>query len=197
MLSFALRRLLSAIPTLFVLLALTFALIRVAPGGPFDAEKQLPPEIETRLRAAYHLDEPLYQQFARYLGGLLQGDFGPSFQYKDYTVTELIAAGFPVSLKLGGLAILFALLIGVSLGTWAALRQNKATDHVVMAAAMTGISIPNFVLAPLLILLLAVQLRWLPAGGLGDGSWRLSCTAGDRARACRRLPTSPGSPAAA
>jgi oligopeptide transport system permease protein len=172
MLSFALRRLLSAIPTLFVLLALTFALIRVAPGGPFDAEKQLPPEIETRLRAAYHLDEPLYQQFARYLGGLLQGDFGPSFQYKDYTVTELIAAGFPVSLKLGGLAILCAVLIGVSLGTWAALRQNKSTDHVVMAVAMTGISIPNFVLAPLLILLLAVQLRWLPAGGLGDGSWR-------------------------
>jgi len=172
MLSFALRRLLSAIPTLFVLLALTFALIRVAPGGPFDAEKQLPPEIETRLRAAYHLDEPLYQQFARYLGGLLQGDFGPSFQYKDYTVTELIAAGFPVSLKLGGLAILIAVLIGVSFGTWAALRQNKSTDHVVMAVAMTGISIPNFVLAPLLILLLAVQLRWLPAGGLGDGSWR-------------------------
>ena len=172
MLSFALRRLLSAIPTLFVLLALTFALIRVAPGGPFDAEKQLPPEIEIRLRAAYHLDEPLYQQFARYLGGLLQGDFGPSFQYKDYTVTELIAAGFPVSLKLGGLAILFAVLIGLTLGTWAALRQNQPTDHAVMAAAMTGISIPNFVLAPLLILLLAVQLRWLPAGGLGDGSWR-------------------------
>ena len=116
---------------LFVLLALTFALIRVAPGGPFDAEKQLPPEIETRLRAAYHLDEPLYQQFARYLGGLLQGDFGPSFQYKDYTVTELIAAGFPVSLKLGGLAILFAVLIGVTLGTWAALRQNQPTDHAV------------------------------------------------------------------
>jgi oligopeptide transport system permease protein len=172
MLSFAIRRLLSAIPTLFVLLALTFALIRVAPGGPFDAEKQLPPEIESRLRAAYHLDEPLYQQFARYLGGLLQGDFGPSFQYKDYTVTELIAAGFPVSLKLGGLAIVLAVLIGVSLGTWAALRQNKPTDHAVMAAAMTGISIPNFVLAPLLILILAVQLRWLPAGGLGDGSWR-------------------------
>ena len=172
MLSFAFRRLLSAIPTLLILLALSFALIRVAPGGPFDGEKQLPPEIEARLRAAYHLDEPLYQQFARYLGGLFRGDFGPSFQYKDYTVTELIATGFPVSLKLGGLAILLAVLIGVSLGTWAALRQNTPTDHAVMATAMTGISIPNFVLAPLLILLLAVQLRWLPAGGLGDGSWR-------------------------
>ncbi len=172
MLSFAFRRLLSAVPTLLILLALAFTLIRVAPGGPFDAEKQLPPEIEARLRAAYHLDEPLYQQFFRYLNGLLRGDFGPSFQYKDYTVTELIASGFPVSLKLGGLAILLAVLVGVSLGTWAALRQNKPTDHAVMAAAMTGISIPNFVLAPLLILILAVQLRWLPAGGLGDGSWR-------------------------
>ena len=169
MLTFAFKRLLTAIPTLLVLLALAFALIRVAPGGPFDTEKELPPEIEARLNAAYHLDEPLYQQFGRYLGGLLQGDFGPSFQYKDYTVTELISAGFPVSLKLGGLAILLALLVGVSIGTWAALRQNSRTDHVVMALAMTGISIPVFVMAPLLILFFAVQLRWLPAGGLGEG----------------------------
>ena len=171
MLSFAFRRALSAIPTLFVLLALSFALIRLAPGGPFDAEKQLPPEIEARLNEAYYLDEPLYQQFFRYLAGLLRGDFGPSFQYKDYTVTELIAAGFPVSLKLGGLAIMLAVLVGVSLGTWAALRQNKPADYAVMTLAMTGISIPNFVLAPLLILFFAVQMRWLPAGGLGDGSW--------------------------
>lgn len=171
MLLFALRRLLSAVPTLLVLLALSFALIRVAPGGPFSAEKQLPPEIEARLNAAYYLDEPLWQQFGRYLGGLLRGDFGPSFQYKDYTVSELIAAGFPVSLKLGGLAILLALLVGVAVGALAALRQNRPTDHLVMAAAMTGISIPNFVLAPLLILFFAVNLRWLPAGGLGDGSF--------------------------
>lgn len=171
MLVFAFKRLLTAIPTLLVLLALAFALIRVAPGGPFDAEKELPPEIEARLNEAYHLDEPLYQQFGRYLGGLLQGDFGPSFQYKDYTVTELISAGFPVSLKLGGLAMLLALLAGLSIGTWAALRQNSRTDHAVMALAMTGISIPVFVMAPLLILFFAVQLRWLPAGGLGEGGW--------------------------
>jgi len=152
------------------LLALSFALIRVAPGGPFDTEKTIPPEIQERLNQTYHLDEPLYQQFGRYLGNLLQGDFGPSFQYKDYTVTELIAAGFPVSLKLGGLAMLLALLVGISIGTLAALKQNSRTDHVVMGAAMTGISIPNFVLAPLLVLLFAVNLRWLPAGGLGD--WR-------------------------
>ncbi len=170
MLSFAFRRFLSAIPTLLILIALAFALIRVAPGGPFDTEKQIPPEIEARLNEAYHLDEPLYQQFGRYLTGLAQGDFGPSFQYKDFTVTELIAAGFPVSLKLGGLAMLLALLVGISVGTLAALRQNSRTDHVAMAAAMTGISIPNFVLAPLLVLLFAVTLRWLPAGGLGDGS---------------------------
>lgn len=171
MISFAFKRLLTAIPTLLVLLALSFALIRVAPGGPFDAEKELPPEIEARLIEAYNLDEPLYMQFARYLGGLLQGDFGPSFQYKDFTVTELIWAGFPVSLKLGGLAILLALFVGVGIGTIAALRQNTRTDYTVMAASMTGISIPVFVMAPLLILFFAVQLRWLPAGGLGDGGW--------------------------
>ena len=170
MLSFAFRRLLSAIPTLLVLLALSFALIRVAPGGPFDTEKTIPPEIQERLNETYHLDEPLWQQFGRYLGDLLRGDFGPSFQYKDYTVTELIAAGFPVSLKLGGLAMLLALMVGISIGTLAALKQNSRVDHAVMGAAMTGISIPNFVLAPLMVLVFAVTLRWLPAGGLGD--WR-------------------------
>ncbi len=170
MLSFAFRRFLSGIPTLLVLLALSFALIRVAPGGPFDTEKQVPPEIQERLNAAYHLDEPLWMQFGRYLGNLMRGDFGPSFQYKDYTVTELIGAGFPVSLQLGGLAMLLALLAGISIGTTAALKQNSRTDHVVMGMAMTGISIPNFVLAPLLVLLFAVTLRWLPAGGLGE--WR-------------------------
>ena len=167
MLAFAFRRLLTAIPTLLVLLALSFALIRVAPGGPFDAERTVPPEIQERLNETYYLDEPLWMQFGRYLGGLLQGDFGPSFQYKDFTVTELIAAGFPVSLQLGGLAMLLALLAGVSIGTVAALKQNSRVDHVAMSAAMTGISIPNFVLAPLLVLLFAVTLRWLPAGGLG------------------------------
>lgn len=170
MLSFAFRRLLSAIPTLLVLLALSFALIRVAPGGPFDTERQIPAEIQERLNDTYHLDEPVWLQFGRYLGDLARGDFGPSFQYKDYTVTELIAAGFPVSLQLGSLAMLLALLVGISAGTLAALKQNSRIDHAVMGAAMTGISIPNFVLAPLLVLLFAVTLRWLPAGGLGE--WR-------------------------
>ena len=170
MLRFALKRLLGAIPTLLVLIALAFFLIKVAPGGPFDTDRQLSPEIEANLRAAYKLDEPLYKQFGLYLGGLLKGDFGPSFQYRDYTVTELIATGFPVSLRLGGLAMLLAFFVGVAVGTIAALKQNTFTDHSAMAAAMTGISIPNFVMAPLLVLLFAVSLRWLPAGGLGD--WR-------------------------
>nr|WP_206202665.1 oligopeptide ABC transporter permease OppB [Thioalkalivibrio sp. XN279] len=165
-------RFLGAIPTLLILVTLAFFMIRAAPGGPFDAEKALPPEIEANLRAAYHLDEPLVQQFGRYVLNLAQGDFGPSFQYKDYSVTELIAAGFPVSLRLGGSAMILALLVGVTAGTIAALRQNSRTDHAVMAVSMTGISIPNFVMAPLLILLFAVTLGWLPAGGIGDGSLR-------------------------
>ncbi len=172
MLRYSLQRLLGAIPTLFILIALAFFMIRVAPGGPFDSERQLPAEVEANLMRAYHLDEPLHQQFARYLGNLLRGDFGPSFQYKDYSVTELIMTGFPVSLRLGGSAMVLALLVGVGAGTFAALRQNRVADHSVMAVSMTGISIPNFVMAPLLILVFAVYLRWLPAGGLGGGAVR-------------------------
>ncbi|HJP38167.1 MAG: oligopeptide ABC transporter permease OppB [Gammaproteobacteria bacterium] len=172
MLNFMLRRLLSAIPTLFILIALAFMLIRAAPGGPFDSENQLPAEVEANLRNAYHLDEPLYQQFGRYLANLARGDFGPSFQYRDFSVTELIRSGFPVSLRLGGLAMLLALMVGISAGAYAALKQNTTADYSVMTAMMVGISIPNFVVAPLLILLFAVGLRWLPAGGLGDGEVR-------------------------
>lgn len=172
MLRYSLTRFFGAIPTLLILITVAFFMIRAAPGGPFDAEKQLPAEIEANLRAAYHLDEPLPRQFGRYVWNLARGDFGPSFQYKDYSVTELIAAGFPVSLRLGGFAMLLAVLLGVTAGTIAALRQNSRTDHAVMAVSMTGISIPNFVMAPLLILLFAVYLGWLPAGGIGDGSLR-------------------------
>ena len=170
MLKYALKRFIGAWPTLLIMIAIAFFMIRVAPGGPFDSERKLPPEIEARMLEAYHLDEPLYQQFGRYLAGLLKGDFGPSFQYKEYSVSELVMAGFPVSLRLGGLAMLLALVVGVGAGTVAALRQNTRTDYTVMAVSMTGISIPNFVMAPLLILLFAVYLGWLPAGGLGGGS---------------------------
>jgi oligopeptide transport system permease protein len=172
LLSYTLRRLLGAIPTLLILIGVAFFLIRAAPGGPFDTERNLLPEIEANLRAAYHLDEPLYQQFGRYMWSLLHFDFGPSFQYRDYTVTELIVQGFPLSLTLGSIAIVVALLVGVTAGSIAALRQNSSVDHGVMAISMTGISIPNFVMAPLLVLVFAIHLRWFPAGGLGDGSLR-------------------------
>ena len=152
-------------------MTLAFFMMRAAPGGPFDTEKTLAPEIQANLDKKYHLDEPLIKQYGRYLFDLAQGDFGPSFQYKDYSVNELIATGFPVSLRLGGTAIILAFFIGSLLGTIAALRQNTATDYTVMAAAMTGISIPNFVLAPLMILLFAVHLGWLPAGGWNDGAF--------------------------
>lgn len=168
MLRYSLRRLLAAIPTLLVLIALAFFMMRLAPGGPFDQERSLPVEVEANLRAAYRLDEPLYLQFARYLGGVLRGDFGPSFHYRDFTVTELIATGFPVSFKLGATAILLALAVGVTAGSIAALRQNRVTDHAVMTVSMTGISIPNFVMAPILILVFAIYLRWLPAGWGGS-----------------------------
>jgi len=161
----SLQRLLGLIPTLLMLITVAFFLIRVAPGGPFDAEKTLPPEIQANLNAKYHLDEPLLQQYFRYLGQVATLDFGPSFQYKDWTVNELIAQGFPVSLTVGLTAIVLAFIVGTMLGIAAALRQNSAVDYTLMGFAMLGISIPNFVIAPILILLLAVYAGWLPAGG--------------------------------
>jgi oligopeptide transport system permease protein len=161
----ALQRLLGVVPTLLLLITVVFFLIRVAPGGPFDTEKALPPEIEANLNAKYHLDEPLIQQYFRYLGQIIVLDFGPSFQYKDWTVNELIAEGFPVSLTVGGLAMLLAFFVGTSIGIFAAMRQNTKVDYGTMGFAMLGISIPNFVVAPILILVFAVYLNWLPAGG--------------------------------
>jgi len=164
-LNYILRRLLWAIPTLVLLITLAFFMMRIAPGGPFDSEKNLPPQIEANLNAKYHLDEPLIQQYFRYLGQIMRGDLGPSFQYRDWTVNELIAKGFPVSLTVGGLAMLLAFFVGIAIGILAALRQNSAVDYGLMGIAMLGISIPNFVVAPLLILLLAVYAGWFPAGG--------------------------------
>lgn len=172
MLTYALKRLLSAIPTLFLIFTLAFVLIRSAPGGPFDSDRGLHPIVEANLNAKYHLDEPLIQQYGRYLWDMARMDFGPSFQYKDFTVDELIQDGFSVSLRLGGGAMLLALTFGIFFGVVAALKQNKLADHTVMTFAMTGISIPNFVIAPLCILLFAVTLGWLPAGGWEDGNFK-------------------------
>ncbi len=164
MLRYTLLRILGAIPTLLLVIVLAFLMVHVAPGGPFDEERVLPREVEANIREAYNLDDPLPLQFARYLGGLLQGDLGPSYRYRDLTVSELIGSSFPVSLRLGVLAIVLALLLGISGGTYAALRQGTLTDRVVMGLSMTGISIPVFVIAPVLVLLFAVKLHWLPAG---------------------------------
>ncbi len=160
-----LGRLMGLIPTLLMLITIAFFLIRVAPGGPFDSEKPLPPEIRANLDAKYHLDEPLVQQYFRYLGQILVFDFGPSYQYKDWTVNELIARGFPVSATIGGLAMFLAFTLGTLIGIAAALRQNTGVDYGFMGFAMLGISIPNFVIAPALVLLFAVYAGWLPAGG--------------------------------
>jgi oligopeptide transport system permease protein len=174
LLRYTLRRLLGAIPTLFLVIVLAFLLVHAAPGGPFDDERALPAEIEANIAAAYHLDEPLPMQFLRYVGGLLRGDFGPSYSYRDYTVSELIGRSFPVSLQLGVLAMLLAAVVGIATGIVAALRQNSALDKIVMGIAMTGISIPVFVIAPLLVLFLAVKLHWLPASWTGsEGASRL------------------------
>jgi len=171
MLHYTLKRLAGAIPTLLLIVTVAFFLIRLAPGGPFDRERPVPAQIRANLDAAYHLDEPLPVQYLHYLGNLLRGDFGPPFKYQDYTVTELIRQGFPVSLTLGAAAMALAVLLGVALGTFAALRQNRAGDYLVMSAAMTGIVVPNFVMAPVLGLLFGVWLGWLPVGGWGSG-WR-------------------------
>ena len=166
---YILGRLLGAIPTLFILVTIAFFMIRVAPGGPFDADKTLPPEVQANLDAKYNLDQPLLTQYVQYLGSVLRGDLGPSFQYSDFTVNELIAEGFPVSIQLGASALALALLFGVAIGTLAAWRQNSPLDYALMGSAMTGIAIPNFVLAPILVLVFAVYFGWLPAGGWGNG----------------------------
>lgn len=167
MLRYALLRVLGAIPTLMLVIVLAFLMVHAAPGGPFDDERVLPADVAANIKAAYHLDEPLPAQFARYVSGLLRGDLGPSYRYRDYTVAELIGAGFPLSLQIGALAMALALLLGISTGTAAALRQGTMLDRIVMSFAMTGISIPVFVVAPVLVLLLAVKLQWLPAGWSG------------------------------
>ena len=163
MLRHSLQRLLGLIPTMLMLVTVAFLLIRVAPGGPFDTEKLLPPEVEANLSAKYHLDEPVLQQYFRYVSQVAVLDFGPSYHYKDWTVNELIAQSLPVSLTVGVSAMVLAFFVGTLLGIAAALRQNTRTDYSLMGFAMLGMSVPNFVIAPILILLLAVYAGWLPA----------------------------------
>lgn len=169
---FILRRIVSAVPTLFVVVTLSFFLMRFAPGSPFSLERPLPPETMANLMRTYNLDQPLWIQYIRYVGNAVTGDFGPSYVYKDSSVAELIGSGLPYSFRLGSLALTLGLLGGVAVGCFAALRQNSLVDHVVMTVATFGITVPNFVVGPVLTLVFAIALSWLPAGGWGDGSPR-------------------------
>ncbi len=171
MLNLVVKRLLWGIPVLWLVLTLTFFLLRAAPGGPFDQERELPAEVEKLIAAKYQLNQPIVQQYGHYLKSVIQGDLGPSFQYVDYSINELITLGLPVSLKLGFYALLLALLLGIGLGMVAALYANKWPDSVAMITAVIGISTPNFVIAPMLIMWLAVNWQWLPVGGWSGGHW--------------------------
>ena len=172
MLRYFLTRLAGAVPTLFIIVTISFFLIRAAPGGPFDQEQTLPPEILANLESAYGLDQPILNQYGRYLTALAHGDFGPSFKYKDFSVTELIGQGFPVTFEIGSIAILLALMLGIPIGTFAALRHNSAADYVSMTLAVVGIAIPTFVVLPFLGLLFGIHLHWLPVAGWEPGSIR-------------------------
>src|ERR1700758_4407686 len=165
MLSLALRRIAVAVPTLLVIIPLSFALQRLAPGGPFDQEQTLTPAVRANLDRVYGLDRPLVVQFARYLGALAHGDFGPSLRQRDFTVAELIGQGLPLSATLGLAAVLLAILVGIPAGVAAALARGGGTDHALTALATLGIALPTFVTGPALALLFGLHLHWLPVAG--------------------------------
>lgn len=172
MLRYFLSRLVTAVPTLFIIITLAFFLLRLAPGGPFDAERALDPEIAANLRHIYRLDLPLVQQFWLYLQSLAHGDLGPSLHWRDFTVNELFAKALPISVKLGTLAMLVAIIVGTALGLAGSLRDNGLGAHFVDGAALVGIVLPVFVVAPLLQLGLGLSLHILPVGGWNDGAWQ-------------------------
>jgi len=165
---FALGRILQAIPVLLAVITVTFFLIHSAPGGPFSADKAVPPEVIKALEEQYNLNQPIWQQYVSYLGDLVRGDFGPSFKYSGRTVNELIAAGLPITAELAFYAMIVALVIGLLAGVGAAIRPNTAQDYIPMTAAMIGICMPSFLLGPLLVLVFGINLEWLPVSGWGD-----------------------------
>jgi len=167
---FIIRRLFGLIPTLLIIVTLSFFLIRLAPGSPFSDERAVPPEVKADLEAKYGLDQPLWAQYFRYVGNLLRGDLGLSMKYPQRSVNEIIALGFPVTLTLASVALVWALLLGITAGIVGAVRQNTAWDYGAMTAAMVGISVPTFVLGPLMVLLLSLTLYWFPPAGWG--TWR-------------------------
>jgi oligopeptide transport system permease protein len=172
MIKFILKRIFEAIPTLLVLITVSFFLMRFAPGNPFSSERPLPPEVMANIEAKYGLDKPVFEQYTTYLTNILQGDFGPSFKYQDYTVNELISVALPVSAKVGLIAFIFTVIMGVTVGTIAALRQNTWLDYTIMSTAMLGVVMPSFVLAPALIYLFSLHWNLFPAGGWHDGGFQ-------------------------
>ncbi|MGL4443884.1 MAG: ABC transporter permease subunit [Alsobacter sp.] len=166
------RRLVSAVPTLFLIVTLAFFLIRLAPGGPFDLERPLEAKVMENLRKIYKLDEPLWYQYWLYVSALLRGDLGPSFFFRDFTIGELFARGLPISIRLGLSALTLAVVVGGILGVIAAFRQNSATDYAVVGLATFGITVPTFVVAPILQIVFGLSLAWLPVGGWNDGAMR-------------------------
>ncbi|NEU14164.1 ABC transporter permease subunit [Methylobacterium sp. BTF04] len=170
MTGFVLRRLLQAIPTLLAVVTASFFLIRLAPGGPFDLERPLPPAAMANLARVYGLDQPLWVQYLRYLGSVLRGDLGPSFSFRDLTVAELFARGLPVSMTLGALALSLALILGIGLGTWAAFRRGRAIDRLIGLMAASSLALPTFVVAPLLQIVFGLTLHWLPVGSWEGGA---------------------------
>ncbi|HAS2713800.1 TPA: oligopeptide ABC transporter permease OppB [Vibrio cholerae] len=171
MLKFIAKRIFEAIPTMLVLITISFFLMCYAPGNPFSSERPLPPEVMANINAKYGLDKPVSEQYLTYLTNIVQGDFGPSFKYKDYTVNELIASALPVSVKIGLAAFVFTVIMGVTVGTIAALKQNTWIDYTIMSTAMLGVVMPSFVLAPVLIYIFAIQFSLFPAGGWQDGGF--------------------------
>lgn len=165
---FALGRILQAIPVLLAVITVTFFLIHSAPGGPFSADKAVPPEVIKALEEQYNLNQPIWQQYVSYPGDVVRGDFGPSFKYSGRTVNELIAAGLPITAELAFYAMIVALVIGLLAGIGAAVRPNTAQDYIPMTAAMIGICMPSFLLGPLLVLVFGINLEWLPVSGWGD-----------------------------
>ncbi|WKY92317.1 oligopeptide ABC transporter permease OppB [Vibrio metoecus] len=172
MLKFIAKRIFEAIPTMLVLITISFFLMRYAPGNPFSSERPLPPEVMANINAKYGLDKPVSEQYLTYLTNIVQGDFGPSFKYKDYTVNELIASALPVSVKIGLAAFIFTVIMGVTVGTIAALKQNTWVDYTIMSTAMIGVVMPSFVLAPVLIYIFAINFNLFPAGGWQDGGFK-------------------------
>jgi oligopeptide transport system permease protein len=170
MLRYVFKRVLTAIPTLWLIITLSFFMMRVAPGGPFNQEKGLSPVIKANLEKVYHLDAPLWKQYLLYINNLLHGDLGPSYVAVDFTVAEKLSYGLRVSIELGVSALILALVVGGAMGIYAALNQNKLVDYLVIAAATAGSTIPNFVIGPLFQLVFGLWLVWTNVGGWGDGA---------------------------